>query len=195
MAIAYERSLQIGTGFAITISRNGERATTRKSGFTQSIQKPITTLKRRHAMLPSIWRNTGLMTTPNVEDFMQRFFYHWPVTTRDEEAVWTPRVDVHETDNEVLLDVELPGIEKNDVKVEVKDGVLTISGERKLERKGKEDGYRSVERRYGRYERSFGLGETVNAEKITASYKNGVMTITLPKVEKAKPREITVEVH
>jgi HSP20 family protein len=146
-------------------------------------------------MLPSIWRNTGLLTTPNVEDFVQRFFYNWQAAARTEDAVWAPRVDVHETDNEVLLDVELPGIDKSDVKVEVKDGVLTISGERKLERKVKEEGYRSVERRYGKFERSFGLGETVNAEKITASYKNGIMTITLPKVEKVKPREITVEVH
>lgn len=146
-------------------------------------------------MLPSICRNTGLLATPNVEDFVQRFFYNWPAATRAEDAVWAPRVDVHETDNEILLDVELPGIEKNDVKVEVKDGVLTISGERKLERKVKEDGYQSVERRYGKFERSFGLGETVNAEKITASSKNGIMTITLPKVEKVKPREITVEVQ
>jgi len=146
-------------------------------------------------MLPSIWRKTGLLTTPNVEDFVQRFFYHWPTTSRTEDEIWAPRVDVHETDTEVLLDVELPGIDKNDAKVEVKDGVLTISGERKLERKVKEDGYRSVERRYGKFERSFGLGDTVDAEKITAAFKNGVMTITLPKVEKIKPREIAVEVH
>lgn len=146
-------------------------------------------------MLPSIWRNKGLLTTPNVEDFVQRLFYTWPNSDRTDDAVWAPRVDIHETDAEVLLDVELPGIDRKDVKVEVKDGLLNISGERKLERKVKEDGYRSVERRYGKFDRTFSLGDTVDAEKITASYKDGVMTITLPKVEKVKPREIAVEVH
>ena len=146
-------------------------------------------------MLPNIWRNTGLLATPNVEDIVQRYFYNWSTPARTEEAIWAPRVDVHEADSEVLLDVELPGIERSDVKVEVKEGVLTISGERNQERKVKENGYRSVERRYGKFERSFGLGDTVDAEKISAAYKNGIMTITLPKLEKVKPREITVEVQ
>ncbi len=145
-------------------------------------------------MLPSIWRNSGLFTTPAVADFVERFFYGSPAVQRAADTVWAPRVDVHETENEVILDVEIPGIDKKDVKVEVKDGYLTISGERKNERKVKEEGYRSVERNYGRFERSFGLGETVDPEKITAAYQNGVMTVTLPKIEKVKPREIAVEI-
>jgi HSP20 family protein len=145
-------------------------------------------------MLPSIWRNTGLFTTPSVADFVERFFYNTPTVQRTDDSVWAPRVDVHETENEVILDVELPGLDKKDVKVEVKEGVLTVSGERRNERKVKEDGYRSVERHYGRFERSFGLGDTVDADKISAAYKDGVMTVTLPKVEKVKPREITVDV-
>ncbi|MHB9028076.1 MAG: Hsp20/alpha crystallin family protein [Candidatus Latescibacterota bacterium] len=144
-------------------------------------------------MLPSIWRNTGLFTTPSMADFVERMFYGAP-NVRTPENVWTPRVDVHETENEVLLDVELPGIDKKDVKVEVKEGVLTVSGERRNERKVKEEGYRSIERHYGRFERSFGLGDTVDADKISAAYKDGIMTITLPKLEKVKPREISVEV-
>lgn len=146
-------------------------------------------------MLPSIWRNTGLLGNTAVDDFVQRFFYDWPATARTEDSIWAPRVDIQETENEILLDVELPGIEKNEVKVEIKDKVLTISGERRHEKKVKENGYRSIERRYGKFERSFGLGETVDPEKISATFKNGIMTITLPKLEKVKPREIMVEVQ
>ncbi len=145
-------------------------------------------------MLPNIWRNTGLLTAPTMADVLDRFFYGVPGAARNADSVWAPRVDVHETENEVVLDVELPGVDRKDVKVEVKEGVLTISGERKQERKARENGYRSVERHYGRFERTFGLGETVDAEKITAAYKDGVMTVTLPKLEKVKPREIAIEV-
>lgn len=145
-------------------------------------------------MLPGIWRNSGLFTAPAVTDFVERFLTAWPNDVRAADAVWAPRVDVHEADGEVILDVELPGIDRKDVKVGVKDGLLTISGERKFERKASENGYLSVERRYGRFERSFGLGDTVDAEKISAAYADGVLTLTVPKAGKAKPREIAIEV-
>ena len=145
-------------------------------------------------MLPSIWRNTGLFAAPAMTDFFERFLSALPGEGSAQETVWAPRVDMHETDTDVVLDIELPGIDRKDVKVEVRDGFLTVSGERKFERKGKEDGYRSVERRYGRFERSFSLGDTVDPEKITAAVENGVLTLTVPKAEKAKPREIAIAV-
>jgi len=88
-------------------------------------------------MLPSIWRHRGSMLAPSLDDFIERFFYGWPRFKEDVETSWLPRADVNETDTEYVIDVELPGIDKKDIKVEVKNDVLTISGERKEEKKTK----------------------------------------------------------
>ena len=143
-------------------------------------------------MLPSIWRNRGM--TPTLDDFVEKFFYGWPKYGEEMGTSWAPRTDVHETEKDFVIDVELPGIDKKDIKAEVKNDVLTISGERKVQRETKEKGYRSIERHFGRFERSFALPETIKAENISAKYHNGVMSLTLPKTEKALPREINVEV-
>ena len=145
-------------------------------------------------MLPSIWRNRDSILTPTLDDFVERFFYGWPRFREDMETSWSPRADVHETDTDYVIDIEIPGIDKKDIKVEVRNDVLTISGERKDEKKTKEKGYQSVERHYGKFERKFWLPETVKDENITAKYNNGVMTLILPKTEKALSREIAVEV-
>ena len=145
-------------------------------------------------MLPEIWRNRGSLLGPSLDDFIEKFFYGWPTFDKDADYTWSPRVDIHETDKEIFIDVELPGIDKKDIKVEVKDNTLTISGERKSERKAEDAQSCRVERHYGKFERSFGLPETVNTDKVTAEYRNGVLTLTLPKVEKAIPKEIRVEV-
>ncbi|MCI0708511.1 MAG: Hsp20/alpha crystallin family protein [Ignavibacteriae bacterium] len=107
---------------------------------------------------------------------------------------WTPAVDITEKENEYLVNVELPGINKDDVKIMVENNVLTIRGERKQDQETKQDGYRRVERSYGAFQRSFKLPNTVKAEKIDASYKDGVLTVTLPKAEEAKPKQIEVKV-
>ena len=145
-------------------------------------------------MLPSIWRNTGAMSSPSLDDFVEKFFYGWPRYRDDMETSWSPRADVQETDTDYLIDIELPGIDKKAIKVEVKNDVLTVTGERKEESKTKEKGYQSIERHYGKFERKFSLPDTVKAENIAAKYNNGVMTLTLPKTEKAIPKEIAVEV-
>ena len=145
-------------------------------------------------MLPVIWRNSGSLIGPTFDDFFEKFFYGWPTIDRESDVLWSPRVDVSETDKEILLDVEVPGINKKDIKIEVKDNTLYINGERKNERKtDNTDAYR-VERHYGKFERSFGLPETVDANKIAAKYKDGILKLTLPKTEKAIPKEIEVEV-
>ena len=145
-------------------------------------------------MLPDIWRNRGSLTGPTMDDFLGRFLYGLPTFVRESEFSWTPRVDVHETDKEILIDAELPGIDKKDIQVELKENLLTIIGERKQERTSKNEECSRVERHYGKFERSFGLPDTVHSEKVNAEYKNGVLTLTLPKTEKAMPKEIKIDV-
>ena len=145
-------------------------------------------------MLPTIWRNVGSLAAPSFDDFIDRFFNDRPGFYRNSDVKWAPRTDVHETEKEILVDVELPGIDKKDVKVELKENVLTISGERKYENKSKDGKNRLIERHYGEFTRSFTLPDTVENDKISAAYKNGILTLTLPKAEKALPKEINVEV-
>jgi len=145
-------------------------------------------------MLPEIWRNRGSLLGPNMDDFIERFFYRWPLLDRETETIWSPRVDVHETEKVINIDVELPGIEKKDIKIETRNNTLTISGERKYERDVKEGDTSRFERHYGKFERTFGLPESVETEKIAAEYKNGVLTVTLPKTAKALPKQVAIEV-
>ena len=145
-------------------------------------------------MLPSLWRRKGSLAGPSLDDFVERFFYGWPTFEKDSDVAWIPRVDVNESDKEITIDVELPGIDRKDVKVEVRDNTLTISGERKSERKTEEENCCVAERHYGRFERSFTLTDTVDANNISAKYKDGVLSLALPKTEKAIPKEIAVEV-
>jgi HSP20 family protein len=144
-------------------------------------------------MLPSLWRKRNLYG-PSADDFIERFFYGWPSFENDTDVTWTPRVDVNENEKEVLIEAELPGISKKDVKVEVRDNTLTISGERKVEKKTEDTNCCRSERHYGKFDRTFTLSDGVDAGNISANYKNGVLTLTLPKTVKAQPKEITVEV-
>ncbi|RMG91013.1 MAG: Hsp20/alpha crystallin family protein [Zetaproteobacteria bacterium] len=110
-----------------------------------------------------------------------------------EAGEWAPSVDIRETDDALIVEAELPGIEKKDVKIEVRDGVLSISGERRYEKDVKEENVHRIERAYGRFARSFVLPTNVDADKIKARMKNGVLEVRLPKVESAKPKAITIE--
>lgn len=113
-----------------------------------------------------------------------------------ETTSWTPRVDVVEDEHAYHLHAELPGLDKKDIDVSVENGVLTLSGERKFEKKEeKDDGYRYYERSYGSFCRSFRLPEHVDPNAIKATHKNGVLELTLPKSEKAKPKQIEVKVQ
>jgi len=109
-------------------------------------------------------------------------------------AMWSPCVDIYETDDAVVVKAEVPGIEKDQVGIEVKDGVLTLRGERKFEKEVKEENYHRMERSYGTFSRSFSVPSSVDPEKISATLKDGVLEIVLPKVEKAKPKQIKVQV-
>jgi HSP20 family protein len=145
-------------------------------------------------MLPTLWKNRGAFPAASWDDLMDNFFYGWPHVEHNEQTAWCPRTDVRETEKEIVLDLEIPGIEKKDIKVEVKNNTLTISGERCEEETGEGIDYYRRERRYGRFERSFGLPDTVDEDKVNAQYKNGILKVTLQKTEKALPKEIAVEV-
>lgn len=111
-----------------------------------------------------------------------------------EHGQWAPPVDIRETDDAVVVHAELPGIDKKDVKLEVKDGVLTISGERRYEKDVKEENVHRIERSYGSFTRSFSLPTNIDdAEKVNAEMKDGVLTVRLPKREGAKPKAIEIQ--
>ena len=116
----------------------------------------------------------------------------------DEEMIpskWSPPVDIAEKDTEYVVKVELPGVAKDDVKISTVDNVLTIRGEKKEEKESKGSNYHRVERAYGSFQRSFTLPTTVKSDRIEASFKDGMLTITLPKAEEAKPKMIEVKIE
>ena len=107
---------------------------------------------------------------------------------------WAPPVDVYETEHNLVIKAELPGLDPKDVNVRVENNVLEIGGERKSEKDLKEGNYHRVERSYGAFSRSFTLPSTVTTENVTAEYKDGVLTLSLAKREEAKPKTIQIKV-
>jgi HSP20 family protein len=109
-------------------------------------------------------------------------------------STWAPAVDIFETGHELVVKADLPEIDPKDLDILVENNILTIRGERKFEQKLNEDNYLRVERAYGSFARSFTLANTVNSEAINAEYHQGVLTLTIPKKEEAKPKQIKVTV-
>ncbi len=109
-------------------------------------------------------------------------------------SVWTPAVDVAENEAEYRVKVELPGVNKDDVKITMQENILTIRGEKKQEQESKSSNFHRLERSYGSFQRSFTLPAHVKHDKIEAVYNDGILTITLPKAEEAKPKQIDVRV-
>jgi len=107
---------------------------------------------------------------------------------------WAPAVDIYETENELVLKADLPDVNEKDLDIRIESNTLTIKGERKLEEKVKEDNYLRVERTYGSFSRSFSLPSTVDSGSIKADYKNGVLTVELPKRAESKPRQVKINV-
>ena len=107
---------------------------------------------------------------------------------------WRPPVDIYETGDGIVLKVELPGINKADVSLEVKDNVLTIKGERLLDPTIKDEQYYRKERSFGKFNRSFSLQEQIKPDLIKASFKDGVLTIEIPRPEEEKPKQVTVNI-
>ena len=135
-----------------------------------------------------------------IQERMNRLFDETLQRTRsrDEEDIsaglWAPPVDIYETENEIVLKAELPEIDQKDIEIKVEDSTLTIRGERKFEQETKKENYHRIERAYGKFSRSFSLPNTIDQEKIKASYKDGILKLVMPKREEKKPKQITVEV-
>ncbi len=123
------------------------------------------------------------------EDTLNRFFDQ-PASARP----WSPPVDIAENENELTLTADLPGVKMEDLDIKIEDSVLTLSGTRKFEGEEKKGGYHRIERAYGSFRRAFSLPDTVEAENVAARFDNGVLKVTLPKKEVAKPRSIKVNV-
>jgi Molecular chaperone (small heat shock protein) len=117
------------------------------------------------------------------------------LTRSTESYGWTPAVDVFEDTEGVTFKFDLPEVDGKDVDVRLEDGTLTLRGERKLEREDRRDGYHRIERAYGVFARSFSLPATLDADKVTAEHKNGVLRIFIPKRAEAKPKSISVKVN
>jgi len=127
---------------------------------------------------------------------MQRALSGWQARPEDTSALsdWSPSVDIGETDHEFLVKAELPDVKKEDIKVTVQDNTLSISGERKMEKEEEGLRFHRMERSYGRFERSFSLPETTDSEKIRSEFKDGILTVYLPKNPEAKAASQTIPV-
>jgi len=133
-----------------------------------------------------------------LQDRMNRLFNDSYSPRREDDLMnrgsWTPAVDIYEIEGALVLKAELPDMRRDDIDISVENGTLTIRGERKPDGELKQENFHRVERAYGSFERSFSLPNTVDAVKIGAEYKDGVLTVTLPVREEAKPRTIKIDV-
>ena len=140
----------------------------------------------------------------SLQDRMNRLFHEsyrgaspGPAPNEEDWALggsWAPAVDIYEQEGNIVLKAELPGIDSKDVDIRLENNVLTLRGERKLDEEVKRDNYHRVERSYGTFTRSFTLPTVVDQEKIKAEYKDGVLRVTLPKHEEAKPKQISIAI-
>ncbi len=128
----------------------------------------------------------------SMERLFDSFFGRYPL--EEYEGFWTPPVDIEETENDVVVRIEIPGMKKDDIKIKTTGDSITISGEKRHESEEKGKHFHRIERAYGRFERTVPLPVEIEPDKARASYENGVLTVTLPKSEKAKAKEIEIEV-
>ena len=138
-------------------------------------------------------RQTGLANIHDqIDDMFTRFIEGWPSPVY-QSGGWWPPVDVAESEDSVTVKAEMPGIEPDEIELSVHDNTLTITGEKKEATEQNEGNYYHVERRYGSFRRDVSLPGTVDAEKIEASCKEGILCVKLPKIEAAKPKRIKIE--
>ena len=134
----------------------------------------------------------------SLQERMHRLFEDTLTRSRRGEEIllpssWSPAVDIYETPHHVILKAELPGLNKEDIFIEIKDNTLILRGERKVEKGIDEENYHQMERSFGPFHRSFAMPTKVKPDKIKAKLSNGILEIIVPKLEKVKPKKITVE--
>ena len=140
------------------------------------------------------WQPKPMNVFDDMDTMIHSFFNtDWNFPVRDTRN-WSPAVDVKETDNSFVLTADIPGLTKKDIKVNVANGKLSISGERSYETDQKNDNYHYRERRFGTFDRSFNLPETVDEENISAAFKNGILIVALPKHANILPKEREIKV-
>ena len=132
-----------------------------------------------------------------LQDRMNRLFDDTGRGWRPEEAAattaWSPAVDIYETENEIMVQAELPGVERKDIVLNLENNVLTLKGERRFEKETRQENYHRIERSYGAFSRAFSIPAIVDDEKIRADYKDGILKIALPKKDQVKPKQIKIE--
>ena len=137
------------------------------------------------------FRDLGML-----QDRMNRLFDDagrgWRTDEPAATTTWSPSVDIFETEGEIVVKAEVPGMDRKDITLHLENNVLTLRGERKFEKETKEENYHRIERSYGNFSRSFSIPATVDEEKIRADYKDGVLQIVLPKKDQAKPKQIKI---
>jgi HSP20 family protein len=136
---------------------------------------------------------------PELEDFPAGLrLFHDSVSrllSEPNSRPWTPAVDIYETENELVMKADLPDVDPKNVAIQLENHTLTLKGERKFEETKSGRGFHRIERSYGSFVRAFSLPDTVDGDNVKADYKNGVLTVTLPKKEIAKPKTINVSVN
>jgi len=135
-----------------------------------------------------------------IQDRMNRLFDQTLSKTRTDDdegltaSTWSPAVDIYETADSIVLKAELPGLSRENIDIQVRDNTLTLKGERKFEREVKDENYLRIERSYGAFQRAFNLPSVIQQDKIKAVFKEGVLEVTMPKAEEAKPKQVKIEV-
>lgn len=140
----------------------------------------------------SPYRSTWLTGREPFINFMESFFNGEGSSEQMSARSWSPAVDIRETEDSYLVHAELPGLSKDDIEITLEENILKLSGERRFEKDVKEEEYHRVERSYGAFTRAFSLPSRVDSTNVQAAFTNGVLTITVPKVEEAKPRKIDI---
>jgi HSP20 family protein len=141
------------------------------------------------------WRPFRELSTlrDEMDKMWNRFFSGWP--NMEFRGEWAPSLDVSETKDSLVVKAEVPGMDPKDINISLANGLLTIKGEKRQEKEEKDENYHMVERSYGSFARSIQLPREVKSDKIEATYKNGVLKVTLPKSEEAKKKEIKIKVE
>jgi HSP20 family protein len=166
----------------------------RRGGLTTTGNRPA----REEKVMNALTKWNPFRELEEMQNRLSSLFGRTPLRGLGEEAMtvseWTPLVDITEDDKEYLIKAELPEVKKEDVKVTVENGTLTITGERKFEKEEKGKKYHRIERAYGSFMRSFTLPEGAAGDKVSADFKDGVLKVHLPKSAEAKPKSIDVKV-
>jgi HSP20 family protein len=145
----------------------------------------------------SITRWDAFRNMAALHDQVNRLFENNPQGSRSDNSsltTWAPAVDIYENENALVIKADIPDMDEKDLDIRVENNMLTMKGERKFEEKVKDENYLRIERTYGAFSRSFSLPNTVNTEAIKAEYKNGVLTVELPKRAESKPKQVKVNV-